>query len=131
MISAKETPFRVAFSMRILVSLRGNVAPQALQLLNGTTLIDDARFLAARLIDEYPGQTEQQLQALYQRILSRLPTKQEANQLNEDLSLLAKNWRSHFEENRFAGPRDARAQWYALGSLAHTVLNSAEFIYID
>ncbi|MBG98741.1 MAG: hypothetical protein CMN58_00170 [Solibacterales bacterium] len=108
-----------------------NVAPQALQLLNSEKLIEDARFLAARLIDEYPHEPEKQLRSLYQRVLSRTPTEKEAKSFEKDLSLLALNWRSYLEEKRFDAPRNATAQWYALGSLAHTLLNSAEFIYID
>lgn len=108
-----------------------NVAPQALQLLNSEKLIEDARFLAARLIDEYPRQPEKQLRSLYRRVLSRAPTEKETKSFEEDLSLLVFSWRSHLEEKRFDAPRDATAQWYALGSLAHALLNSAEFIYID
>ena len=108
-----------------------NVAPQALQMMNSETLIEDARFLAGRLIDEYPNDREQQVRALYQRVLSRPPTNDETARSLEDLSLLAVNWRPHLEKESFHGPRQTAARWYALASLAHALLNSAEFVYLD
>ena len=108
-----------------------NVASQALQMMNSETLIEDARFLAGRLMDENPDNREQQVRALYQRVLSRPPTEGETARSLEDLSLLAVNWRPHLEKESFQGPRQTGARWYALASLAHALLNSAEFVYID
>ncbi len=110
---------------------QSNVAPQALQMMNGTATLGHARYLAGRVIDELPGQAEAQVRALYTRVLSRPPTGAEAQAALADLDGLQMHWRAHLEETRHAGPRQPTARWMALGSLAHALLNSADFLYID
>ena len=108
-----------------------NVAPQALQMMNGASALEHARYLAGRLIDEHPGQTEIQVAAAYKRILSRPPAGEEVALAASDIANLRKHWSAHLDETRYAGPRQAAARWMAVGSFAHALLNSAEFLYID
>ncbi len=107
------------------------VAPQALQLMNGDAVLEHARYLAGRLIDEHPGQSEEQVAAAYERILSRPPSAEEVRLASSDLSTLESHWAAHLDNTRHVGPRRDAARWMALGSLSHALLNSAEFLYID
>lgn len=108
-----------------------NVAPQALQMMNGDAALEHARFLAGRLIDEHPGAPEGQIGAAYERILARPATNEEITLAKGDLSTLREHWLTHLEATGFVGPRQEAARWMSLGSLAHALLNSAEFLYID
>ena len=108
-----------------------NVAPQALQMMNGAAALEHVRYLAGRLIDELPAKTAGQISAAYERILSRPPTTAEARMAAQDLTALEEHWFAQLDETRYVGPRVAAARWMALGSFAHALLNSAEFVYID
>ena len=108
-----------------------NVAPQALQMMNGEAALEHARFLAGRLIDEHPGDRASQVSEAYERILSRPPTDAETDLAMKDLESLDQHWVVHLETTKHAGPRREAARWMALGSFAHALLNSAEFLYID
>ena len=108
-----------------------NVAPQALQMMNGAAAHEHARFLAGRLIDEHPNDRVSQVAEAYERILSRPPTAAESELAVEDLESLDRHWLAHLDQTKHAGPRHEAARWMALGSFAHALLNSAEFLYID
>jgi hypothetical protein len=114
-------------------TLRGlsTVATQALQIRNGETVRGHARFLAGRLMDQHPRNAGEQIDQLYLRILTRLPTTQERAQAFEALKKLIRQWRNHLEAEDQDAPRGAAAEWSALGSLAHALLSSAEFLYVD
>ena len=107
------------------------VAPQALHMMNGEAVLQHARFLAGRLIERYPRDSSKQIDVLYEQVLSRPPTEQENVHARDDLVELASHWETHLENTRYNGPRPAAAQWMALGSVAHALLNSPEFVYID
>ena len=107
------------------------VATQALQLMNGASTRDHAQYLAGRLLDGSPHDRGEQIQQLYLRLYSRWPTEEEASSALRDLAELEKQWVSQLEERRNPAPRQPTARWRALGSLAHTMLNSNEFLYID
>ena len=108
-----------------------NVAPQALQMMNSAAVLDHARYLAGRLIDERPDEPGTQVARAYERILSRPPTEAEEELAQRDLSALEGHWLAHLEGERYEGPRQPAARWMALGSLTHALLNSADFLYID
>ena len=108
-----------------------NVAPQALQMMNSELTLQHARYLAGRLLDEYPDQAADRIGTVYYRILARPPTDQEADAAAQDLAALREHWLVHFQATKHVGPRRSTAEWMALGSFAHALLNSAEFLYID
>ena len=107
------------------------VAPQALQMRNGDLVRGHARYLAGRLIDEYPNDPSAQIEQLYLRVLSRPPSPQETWFALKDLDLLAVEWKGHLDAENDPVPRASSAQWLALGSLAHAMVSSAEFLYVD
>jgi mono/diheme cytochrome c family protein len=107
------------------------VSTQALEMMNSATVLHDARYLAGRLIDEYPGRLEKQIEQAYWRILSRPPAAEEIGQALQAVADLDRQWEAHLrEENREAPPRET-AQWSALADFCHAMLSSAEFAYID
>ena len=111
--------------------VESNVAPQALHLTNGSAVLDHARYLAGRLIEQYPGDRPEQIDRLYEQVLARPATEQENADARDDLVELTAHWESHLENTRYNGPRPPPAQWMALGSVVHGLLNSPEFVYID
>jgi hypothetical protein len=107
------------------------VAPQALQMMNGETARGHARYWAGRLIDEFPGDRTRQIEQLYLRALTRRPSKAEIESGLSSLDQLTAEWQSHVESRNEMAPRGFTARWSALSSLAHAVLSSAEFLYVD
>ena len=107
------------------------VAPQALQLMNSPLVLEHARYLAGRLIDHFADDRKGQIDRLYWQVLSRPPSPQEIDLALTDLADLERHWMPHLARTRHNGPRKAAAEWMALGSLAHGLLNSPEFVYID
>ena len=81
--------------------------------------------------DENPHDREKQIRQLYLRIYSRPPTPEEISATLSDLTGLEQHWISQLEEQRDPAPRKPTAKWRALGSLAHAMLNSNEFVYTD
>ncbi len=108
-----------------------NVAPQALQMMNGSMTRELARYLAGRLIDEFSDDSEKQVLQLYVRTLSRLPTEEEKVVALESLSTLYREWEGHWQIENDAAPRQLTARWSSLSSLCHALLSSAEFVYIN
>lgn len=108
-----------------------NVAPQALQMMNGAAALEHAQYLSGRIIDEHPGDISAQVGAVYERVLSRVPSEGESRLAADDLQTLKRHWLEQLEGDHYSGPRAEAAHWRALGSLVHALLNSAEFLYID
>lgn len=111
--------------------ISSNVAPQALQLMNGFLARKLSRHLAGRLVDAHPGRVEDQIRELYLRVLTRTPTPEETQMTLESLSGLAEKWTHHLESEQDEAPRRTTAHWSALASVSHALLTSAEFSYID
>ena len=99
---------------------QSTVAPQALHLLNDTTIRRLAAALAQRVETEAGNSLESQVEHLYWTVLSRPPTAEERR-----LSL--QSFRSAWKE---LGSRD-RDRQRVLAKLVHTLYNSAAFVYID
>ena len=110
---------------------QSNVPLQALQLVNGELMRGHARYLAGRLMDQAPGDMPGQIEKLYLEVLSRYPTPEESRRIEESLQRLQREWRSHLDQENDPGPRGPGARWSALSSVVLTLLNSAEFLYID
>ena len=108
------------------------VSSQALQLWNSGMLRENARFFAGRVMDAVgEKQVEKQVERLYLMALSRYPTQEERATAVEEITDLTRKWGDHFEKKVPEGPKAARARWEALAIFCHTILNSAEFIYVD
>ncbi|MCC6591458.1 MAG: PSD1 domain-containing protein [Bryobacterales bacterium] len=110
---------------------RSVVATQALQLMNSAATIEDARHLAGRILDEQPVSREAQIQLVYRRVLSRPPSQPEIARAAAALAEFEAEWKPRLSAKREPAPQRVMAQWMALGDLIHTLLNSAEFSYVD
>jgi len=106
------------------------VATQALELSHSPVVIEHARYLAGRLMDEYPDDRSR-VEAAYLRTLSRRPTGPEASRAVAMLERLRKEWQAHQRAERSTEPYGFTSQWKAMGDLTHALLISAEFAYVD
>ena len=107
------------------------VPTQALQMMNSDVLREHSRYLSGRLIDEFGEDRDKQIEGLYLRALSRRPTADELNVAREGLLELEKQWGPHLENTKHEAPKVPTARWFALAGLCHSVLSSADFLYID
>ena len=107
------------------------VPSQALQMMNSEMIRKSSRYMAGRVIDAVGEDAAKQVERVYLAALSRPPSTRESDRAQSTLRNLTSEWIKHLEEELPAEPRQARSQWLALATLSHTVLNSAEFLYID
>ena len=107
------------------------VPTQALQLMNSAAVIDHARHLAGRVLDYVPADSRRQIDELYRRVLARPATWEEIERGLATLQQLKAGWRDHLTDMRDSAPRARKAEWMALSDVGHTLLNSAEFVYVD
>ena len=107
------------------------VSTQALHMMNGEPIWNHAKHLAGRVIDAAGIDTERQIEETFQRVLSRPPTEDEVEKSSAALAELARHWPKRLTEDGSSAPREWTARWLALSGFAHTLLNSAEFAYID
>ena len=107
------------------------VATQALHLMNSEQMWDHARYLAGRILDEVGPDPKRQVEHLFLRLFSRAPGESEMERSLETLEELAEHWPERLTEDRVNAPIGWTSHWLALGGLCHTMLNSAEFMFID
>ena len=98
------------------------VPTQALTLLNNEFVLIQARYFAERVMSEAAASPARQIEDLYRIALSRPPAQKE---LESQLAFLRKQREYHVA--RASGSADLAA----LTDVAHVVLNSNEFVYID
>lgn len=110
------------------------VAPQALNLLNGTFLHELSHSFAQRIRNEAGTDPEQQVRLIYLSAYGREPDAAESTMATNDLEVLTQRWLANeVPEKEQLSSEDAKAtaQLHALESFCHAVLNSAEFVFID
>jgi hypothetical protein len=107
------------------------VATQALQMTNSPVVREHSRYLAGRLLDDYPADQSKQIEQLYLRTMGRRPATEETQAAVGDLAKLRRNWEDHLRKEKDGAPVAPTATWYALADLCQAVLSSAEFVYID
>ncbi len=108
------------------------VPSQALQMMNSETLRTSSRFMAGRVIDVVGDDPATQVERVYLAALSRSPTNRERAAGVSALARMTEGWIRQLDEGPPPmEPKQPRARWLALATLCHTVLNSAEFLYID
>ena len=107
------------------------VASQALQMMNSEILRANSRYMAGRVIDTAGDDPEAQVRRVYLAALSRPPSADEQADAVSTLGQMTRAWRRRLEATLPAEPVTMKARWLALATLCHTVLNSAEFLYVD
>jgi Protein of unknown function (DUF1553)/Protein of unknown function (DUF1549) len=110
---------------------QSNVATQALQMMNSGQMWELVRYMAGRVMDEVGDNREKQVNQVYLRALSRPPTEFEMRESLATLEELTRHWPPRLERDRAETPKQATANWLALAGLCHTILNSADFMFID
>ena len=108
-----------------------NVATQALQLMNSERTWELARYLSGRIVDDVGRDQKRQVDAVFQRALTRAPSEMEMRDSLVTLDTLEDSWLGRVREDRRETPSGSTASWLALANLCHTILNSAEFSFID
>ncbi len=107
------------------------VSSQALQLWTSDLVRENSRYFAGRVVDAVGADVEKQVERVYVTALSRWPSAEEGKKAGDKIRDLTRYWLEHLEKEIPAEPKEAKAEWLALATFCHTILNSAEFIYID
>ena len=136
MLTMLETFDRPQFNPNCLLRRQSVVSSQALQLLNSEFVRSQAAHFAQRVIDEIGPGLDKQIEHIYRLALARNPDSEEHALAAETLADLRKTWLMELAAatgTNVTPDADLRAEAErrALTGLCHTILNSAEFIYID
>ncbi|MEZ5398422.1 MAG: DUF1553 domain-containing protein [Bryobacteraceae bacterium] len=107
------------------------VSSQALHLMNSDLVRENARYMAGRIADAVGDDPAAQIQRAYLLALGRPPSPEERQLAVDTVNRLVPEWRRKLESELPAEPIAGRARWLALASICHTLLNSAEFLYVD
>jgi hypothetical protein len=110
---------------------KSTVASQALEMMNSEILRTSSRYMAGRIMDEAGEDPAAQVNRAYMTALGRLPSAGERADAVSTLTEMTNAWRRRLDERVPMEPKVMKARWLALATLCHTVLNSAEFLYID
>ena len=128
LLDAFDAPFMSPNCVRRGESI---VSSQALQLMNGEQIRESARYLAGRVMDGAGLDMRAQVDRLYLAVLSRPPSAPELEAGVNTLKAMTEQWKTHYAATPPPEPLAAKAAHMALATLAHTMLNSAEFLYVD
>jgi hypothetical protein len=110
---------------------QSTVASQSLNLMNGELVRSGARYLAGRIIDAAGDDTTRRINRMFLAIYGRSPTEEERTRIQSAIDQLVVSWRKRLEEAKPEEPISNKADRMALAAVCHTLLNSAEFIYVD
>jgi len=110
---------------------QSQVPTQALQMMNGTDVWEHSRYMAGRLMDEIGTDPDEQVEAIFLRTLSRRPSHEEKEDSLVALKTFGEMWLTRLAKDRDPAPVGWKSRWLALASFCHTMLNSAEFSFID
>ncbi len=110
---------------------QSQVPTQALQMMNGTDVWEHSRYMAGRLMDEIGTDPAEQVEAVFLRTLSRRPSDEEQQESLAALNEFGEMWPARLAKDRDPAPLGWKSRWLALASFCHTMLNSAEFSFID
>ena len=128
MLDIFDAPF---LSPNCLKREQSTVSSQALNLMNSQFVLSAARRLAARLIDSAADDIQEQIGLLYLTAFSRDPSGEERQAATAAVAAFRKEWVKHLESEKILEPVSTKAPWLALADLCHTLINSAEFLYVD
>jgi hypothetical protein len=110
---------------------QSNVATQALHMMNGSMTWELARYMAGRVIDDADGDRARQIELIYLRALSRMPSADEVKTGIEAIQTFKEGWPARLASDNNDAPRAVTANWLAVANFCHAILNSAEFSFID
>jgi hypothetical protein len=99
--------------------------------MNSEWMWELSRYMAGRIIDDTGSDRDKQVKAVFLQTLSRPPTEFETRESLAALDELRSHWPQRLKSDRRDAPIESTARWLALANLCHTVLNSAQFAFID
>ena len=99
--------------------------------MNSDLVRENARFMAGRIADAVGDQPDAQIERAYLLALARKPTADELGAARQVMERSIPEWTRRLETERPAEPVASRARWLALATICHTLMNSAEFLYLD
>jgi hypothetical protein len=114
-----------------IMRAHSTVPTQALQLWNSDMLRECSRFLAGRVVDAVGEDVEKQVERVHLMAYARTASSEEKKLGQEAVNELNRYWQKQMEEEVPPEPKALKARWLALANYCHTILNSAEFSYID
>ncbi len=104
------------------------VSTQALHLMNDASVRAHSEKLAERVIRETTIDRPSEVERLYWIVLNRPPSAEELRLMTSSLEKLTAAWE---QELAATGQDKSQAPKKALATLCHTLLNSADFLYVD
>ena len=107
------------------------VSSQALHMMNSDLTRENAKFMAGRIVDAAGDDPAAQIERAYLLAFARRPSAEETRAAVAVLDRMNAEWVKPLEKDRPAEPVGTRAKWLALSTVCHTLINSAEFLYID
>jgi cytochrome c553 len=107
------------------------VSSQALHLMNSGLVRENARFMAGRIADAVGDRPDAQIERAYLLALAREPSAGELGAARQAMERAIPEWTRKLETEKPAEPVASRARWLALATICHTLMNSAEFLYLD
>ena len=107
-----------------------NVAQQALYLLNSEMVRKLSEQFAMRIMSE-TRELPVQVEMIYRSVYSRRPTTQEIELSVDALQQLRTQWEEHKQSLPEKEKVEFDVELKALTIYAHTLLNSAGFLYVD
>lgn len=110
---------------------QSTVSTQALQMMNGTIVWEHAKYMAGRIIDEIGDDSSEQVEQAFLRALGRSPRPPEKQELVASYAEFARLWPERIARDNPQSPQAHLAKWMSLTTVCHTLLNSAEFAYVD
>ena len=120
-----------AMTPNCLQRRQSTVATQALHMMNGSVVWEHSRYMAGRVIDEVGNDLSRQVETSYWQVLARPPADWELQEGQSSLERFTGYWIDRLIDDREAAPVRGKARWLALASFCHTLLNSAEFSFVD
>jgi mono/diheme cytochrome c family protein len=123
-----DTPFMNPNCVR---RAQSTVSSQALELMNSDLARQVSRRMAGRIIDIAGDDVRAQCERLYWLALTRAPTAAEVAAMQSTLAAMEREWLKTAQTDGSEEPVKTKAHWLALATLCHTILNSAEFLYVD
>ena len=100
-------------------------------MMNSDLTRENAKFMAGRIVDAAGDDPAAQIERAYLLAFARRPSAEETRAAVAVLERMNAEWVKPLEKDRPAEPVGTRAKWLALSTVCHTLINSAEFLYID
>ena len=122
-----ETFDQPAMNPNCVERTNSTIVTQPLHLLNNARIRELATSFAKRIVAESSGEISGRIEHAWILALNRSPSNEEVKEAVNGLHLLTEAWNQSISED---GSKDSPGT-RALEDFCHTLINSAEFLYLD